>query len=500
MNAKKTFLILFLIVVLGFSLRAYKLDANSFVTDEFLDINATYGYHKTGQWLAWDFNLNRVSDNLFAPRDERAWPYRWQVAQLFRWFPPTETVARSISVAWGVISILLMYFVGKYFTGKKEIGLLAAFLFAVSALGVSIDRTFRMYAMFLPVFLLFSWFLFRFFEEEYRGNILLFKKIYNRLGLNMLWLAPTLLFGMISLSVHDLTANIGVAFFFYLLLMSSLLYKEKKSWLNKYSFSLFLFILVAIFFYFFYPAKAAWYLGAIKFFKFEFKYIYAAVGDYTNYILAYGLIFLGTFSLFKKSEDHRAALWLSCMFFAILGPAFLVWNYVFGDRLIFFILPFGIILLASGIYFLDEFFAKNSLRFKIPIFIGVLTLFLLVLPDYSHFFGEKNFYQQESDNPDYREIFGYVKKKGANGDFLITRNFRSFYYKKSGFRVLDTGEKKKISQAELDKIIAQNSAIWTIFDDGKGTFENDVLAFVKNNFQLVRKFGNNNIYYLPAKK
>ncbi|MFA4817358.1 MAG: hypothetical protein WC608_01375 [Parcubacteria group bacterium] len=500
MNAKKTFLILFLIVVLGFSLRAYKLDANSFVTDEFLDINASYGYYKTGHWLAWDFNMDRVSDNLFAPRDERAWPYRWQVAQLFRWFPPTETVARSISVAWGVISIVIIYFVGKYFTGKREIGLLSAFLFAVSALGISIDRALRMYAMFMPVFLLFSCFLFRFFEEEYRGKIKIFKKIYGRLGLNAVWLLPVLATGIISWYVHILTANIAIAFFFYLLVSAVVSFKNKRSVLTKYSASLFAMLLGAVIFIIFFPKEAAWYSLVVKFFKFNSKYFLAIVGDYANYILAYGLIFWGTFSLFKKSEDHRAALWISCMFFAILIPAFLVWNYVFGERLIFFILPFGIILLSSGIYYLAEFFAKNSLRFKIPIFIGVLGFFLLILPDYSRFFTEKNFYRQESDNPDYRKMFSYVKKNGASGDFLIARNFRSFYYQKLGFRVIDVGGERKISQAKLDEIISQNSAIWTIFDDGKGTFEDDALKFVKNNFRLVKKFEDNNIYYLPANR
>lgn len=500
MNNKKIFSILFLIVLLGLALRAYKLDANSFVTDEFLDINATYGYYKTGQWLAWDFNSDKVSEALFAPRDERAWIYRWQVAQLFRWFPPTETVARSISVAWGAISILIIYLVGNYFTKKKEIGLLATFLFAISPLGISIDRTFRMYAMFLPVFLLFSWFLFRFFEEEYRGKIKVFQKIYNHFGLNMLWFFPMLAAGLISWEVHVLTANIATAIFAYLLIRGVDLFRKKRAIFTKYSVAILLLLSGAILFLVFFPEKAAWYSLVIKFFKFNSRYFLAITSDYANYILAYGLILVGTFSLLQKPENRPAALWLCCMFFAILIPAFLVWNYVFGDRLIFFILPFGIIILASGIYFLADFFAKKSLRFKIPVLIGILGLFLLVLPDYSRFFGEKNFYQQKSDNPDYREIFGYVKKNGARGDFLITRNFRSFYYQKSGFRVVDTVGKKKVGQAKLDEVIAQNSAIWTIFDDGKGTFENDALTYVKNNFQLVKKLEDNNIYYLPANR
>lgn len=75
------------IVILGAVLRFYDLGGNAFVADEFLDINSSYGYFKTGAWHAWDFNMEKPSDiDVFAPRDERAWMYKWQAAQLFRFF------------------------------------------------------------------------------------------------------------------------------------------------------------------------------------------------------------------------------------------------------------------------------------------------------------------------------------------------------------------------------------------------------------------------------
>src|SRR3972149_8160131 len=125
MNWKQALCILAAIVILGIGLRFYGLDNNSFVSDEFLDMNATYGYARTGEWKAWDFNFNKPSEvNINLPRDERAIVYKWQVAQLFRFLPPTETVARSVSVFWGVISIAAIFWAAYVLTRRKEIALI----------------------------------------------------------------------------------------------------------------------------------------------------------------------------------------------------------------------------------------------------------------------------------------------------------------------------------------------------------------------------------------
>ncbi|MEK7494465.1 MAG: hypothetical protein AAB615_01180, partial [Patescibacteria group bacterium] len=105
---KKTWSLLFFIVLLGAGLRFFDLGGNSFVADEFLDINSSYGYFKTGEWKAWDFNFDQpASMNQNDARDERAFLYKWQVAQLFHFLPPTEGTARSVSALWGVFTILL---------------------------------------------------------------------------------------------------------------------------------------------------------------------------------------------------------------------------------------------------------------------------------------------------------------------------------------------------------------------------------------------------------
>jgi len=493
MNAKKAFSILFLIVVLGFALRAYKLDANPFATDEFLDINSTYGYYKTGHWLAWDFNSDKVSENLYAPRDERAPVYRWQVAQLFHWFQPTETVARSVSVFWGIVSIVLLYLTGTYFSGKKEIGLLSAFLFSVSSAGVEIDRTLRMYAMFLPVFLLFSWFLFRFFEEEYNGKILFFRKIYEHFGLNIIWLLPAAAAGLISWYTHILTANMGVIIFVYLLInFFRIFFRKKRLATNKYAVALLVLLASSGIFYFIFPEIISGYSQFFTFFKFNSKYFYAAVSDYTNFFMAYSFIFLGIYALHKNAGKKSA--WISTNFFSILAAAVFIWGLGFGLRFFFFAMPFGIILISAGIYRGAELISENSLKFKRWIFSGFLAVFLIILPDYSHFLSSNNFYKQSEDEADYRKIFAYIVKNGQPGDTLITRNFRSFYFKNAKLNIIPIKWEQSISMAELNQAVSKNSAIWTVFGDGKGSFDKEALQFIKNNFQLKKEITGEGIY------
>ncbi|HCP08815.1 MAG TPA: hypothetical protein DIT25_03400, partial [Candidatus Moranbacteria bacterium] len=198
MTKRNLILILAAIVLLGSFLRFYKLGNNSFVADEFLDINASYGYHQTGEWKAWDFNLGKPAERVNDPSDQRAWIYRWQVAQTFKFFPPTEATARSVSALWGIFTIILMFFAGWRFSGKKEIGLLSAFLFAISIAGIEFDRRIRMYAMFFPVFLLFSWNFFNFLEKKYSGKMPLCRWLSDKWGINAMYLIPAAALGILS--------------------------------------------------------------------------------------------------------------------------------------------------------------------------------------------------------------------------------------------------------------------------------------------------------------
>ncbi len=495
MNNKKVFILLFSIIILGAFLRFYKLGEQPFVTDEFLDINSSYGYYKTGQWLAWDFNLDQVSDNLYAQREERAWIYRWQVAQVFRWFSPTEAAARSVSAIWGIISIIILYFAATYFTKNKIIGLISSFLFSVSVAGITFDRMLRMYAMFFPVFLLFSWFLFRFFEEEYKGGNSIIKKIQERLKINITWLLPAILLGIISWHLHLLTANIGVIFVVYLIIQTAKVFYYKHSIFNKYTVTLFLIVLALALFIVscdinlknisIYSSS-----DILTFSGGSSRYFFASVSDYSNAILAYALIIFGVYSTKKNKKN----LWIATSFFVILFLATFIWNRNFGSRFIFFAMSFGTILLASGMYFLADAAGKYFLKHQKKVFIGAFALLLLIVPNYAYFFSPESSYRENKEKTNYREAFQYFLEHYNPNDVLITRNFRSFYYRNAGVKVVNKEWKKKIELEDIEKIISENPNGWIVSGDIKGDLEKDAIKFMEENSAVKKEISGVKIY------
>ncbi|HLN18862.1 MAG TPA: hypothetical protein VK255_01685, partial [Patescibacteria group bacterium] len=285
LTKKTTIAILIAIIFVGAILRFYKLGNNSFVADEFLDINSSMAYAKTGIWQNWDFNFGRVNnENVFEARDSRAWAYKWQVAQILKVAEPTEGMARSVSAVWGIISIILIYFVATYFTKKKEIGLLAAFLFAVSVTGIVFDRRLRMYSMFFPIFLAFSWMTYRFLEEEYKGKIKLIKFFYDKWKINLLYIVPAIILGILSILVHQLSANIIFVILFYSIIC---LFQDKKrlSFFNKYFLLVVLMVagyLAALIFFSGYLATFTKEMG----FTNHWQYFSKIFADYSQWLLA----------------------------------------------------------------------------------------------------------------------------------------------------------------------------------------------------------------------
>jgi len=483
---------LLLIILLGAFLRFFKLGDNSFVADEFLDINSSYAYAKTSVWQNWDFNFGKVNtENAFAPRDERAWIYKWQVAQLFKILPPTESTARTISVLWGIFSIILIFFVAKYFSRKNEIGLLSAFLFTISISGLIFDRRLRMYAMFFAVFLALSWMVFKFIEEKYEGKNKLLKAMNDKTDLNFVYFLPVLILGVISILTHQLTANIIFVLIIYSLIQIGLTVRSGGSLVNKYSIFILLVITGFIGGIILIPKQLGEYTAGLQFFNNNFSYFSKVFADYSNAFLAIIFIALGIYFLWKKQNLKKETLWLASSFFTILLLAVFIWDRNAGEQYIFFALSFEMILISTGIYFLAEFFQKNLAGVSQKVFIITIFLTLLILPNYTYFFQENNIYNQtsNSETPNFRKVFAFFKKSKLDGDVLITRNFRNYYWSGAKVKVFDFGgelAKEKLSLEQIKKITTENSSGWFIISDNDEDYiANDVITFAEKNMEKV---------------
>lgn len=485
--------VLIVIVLLGAFLRFFNLGATSFVADEFLDINASYGFFKTGQWQAWDFNFERpdTAENANIARDERAFAYKWQVAELFHWVSPTEEHARAISALWGLVTLLLVFQTTVYFTKRKEIGLLAAFFYAISISALVMDRRLRMYAMFVPVFLAFSWMTYRVLEEKYQGKITWITTIHKRFGLNALYILPALLFGALSLHLHLLTVNIAFIVLAYAIAQAIVLVRNKGWHWNKHLAIIVGFVASIVLLRILSPSTFGLLTSSFSFPDNHYGYFDIVLKDYSHSLLALFFFIAGVWYVVKDTKHTKAGLWVALSFLTPLFMAVFMWRRTVGEQYISFAQPFKMIMIALGVYAVAKFFEQQMPQFGKKAFATTIILSLLILPNYGYFFQSDTTYYQtsQSDNPQYRKVFGYVMKNRTKDDVIITRDLRSYYLSGAHMPIENIGgevTKDKLTPERLQSILSQYPHGWVVLSDNDDTFvSNDAMTFIEKNMEHI---------------
>ncbi len=478
------------VIILSAVLRLWGLGNTPFVADEFLDINASYGYHKTGQWQAWDFNHDDISVRDNKASDERAWLYRWQVAKVLDYIAPTEFNARLVSALWGILTTVIIFFVTFSFTKNRWIALLAAFFWAVSIPAIELNRKVRMYSMFVPIFLLFSWSLFQFIDSRARNT---FDVVKNILNLHWIYLVPTIIFGAIAYHLHPLTGNAIFALFLYLVVM--LIFEQRRNYgkhatadsrgyggILRYGIYAIVLLVGALGVYFFVPNVWKQFATSLVFFDNHWSYIGHVLGGYWHPLLGLLFIFVGAWYLTTQKKDERPGVWITTTFFAILLAAIFLWKRNVGAQYIFFVQPFGFMLVAGGVYYLAQLMARRIGEKRA--FAIVIILSIALLPSYLYFFQKDNTYHitSKADTANYRNVFLYVKKHAQPTDAMITRNFRSYYYGGLDIPILDFGSErseeelkeegkvKKITVADVERFAHAYPVVWIVYSDNDEKF------------------------------
>jgi hypothetical protein len=492
---------LFVIILFSGVLRLWHLGTVPFVADEFLDVNATYGYHKTGQWQAWDFNRGDVSVRDNDASDERSWLYRIQVATLYNYFPPTETTVRFTSALWGIVTTLILYFVTLHFTRNRWIALIAAFLWAVSVPAIEINRKIRMYSMFAPIFLLFSWSVFQLIDAKRKNaweNVERSTKEFVRRAFDLKWayLIPIMIFGALSYHLHPLTGNIVLVLFVYFVAMA--VYSREKITAKRYMTYATLMIIGAVCVFFVVPKVWREFMSSLVFFEDHWSYIGHILRTYWHPLIGAVLILIGSWFLITQREDERPGIWIVSTFFTILFAAIFLWNRNVGAQYIFFVQSFGVILAAAGGYYLIDLAQKNIIHKK-TFLIGLLCI-VLFAPYYGYFFLENNTYNitAEGEQPNYRKVFDYVKRNARDGDIMITRNFRNYYWSGLDIAVLDFGSERseedvkkegkvlKVTRENVEDIVSENPRGWVVYSDNDTNFiTKEAQAYFDENFEKV---------------
>ncbi|MFA6184294.1 MAG: hypothetical protein WC682_04295 [Parcubacteria group bacterium] len=511
--------ILIAILVLAGILRFYNLGEKSFSADEFLGVNASYGYKQLGEWRRWDFNLEKPMEDsayfkTFFDFDfwhdgettyTRAWIYNWQIAQSLKFLPDNETWSyRVVGVIWGIFSVLLIYWISFRFTGNRIIGLLAALLLTLSIDGIEFSRRVRMYAMFMPVFLIFAWVAFCFFESKIKSRWIGLNKFNKKLNLNFIFLIPVIFLGVLSMHLHLLAANFVFIALVYFIIMGIIEYIRTKKITNHYIvYSLGMVILGVIM-----NLKSNALLSSMGWVN-HFSYLDKTFLDYSNGLTPLILIAIGGYYLIKNNKQREGVFLLTSYLIILLGAIFL-WDRNSGEQYLFFAKSFQIILIASGIWAIANFFKENLKKYNQKVYWATMLFLLLAIINWGYFLAPENAYKQtsQSDNPNYKNVFSFVLSKKGTNDILITRNFRNFYWQGAQMSVISLGgeraegDNKKITLNRLIEITTVNPSGWIIYSDNdKAFFSKDALTYIENNFKKIDNLkvrGPINVYYWNA--
>ena len=473
MQKKIVTIFLLLILLLGGFLRFYKLGSSAFDRDEFFELNSSYGYFKTGHFVAWNFadekpfpaNMQDDSSN------ERAETFRWQLAQLYRLHEPTEFLTRALGSAWGMIGIILVFFITLSFTGNYYISLLAALLTAVGGSEIIYSRRLRMYAMFFPMYLLFSWTVFKFYESKYRGKNAFFSKIQEKIDFNPVYLLPVLITGLISYNIHLLTLNIGAAVLVYALFFLVIsLWQNKKLILDKY----FLTIVAAALgllatrlpiFYIFYKSIKK----NLRFFQSNYDFFREYFSDFAYIAIGVALVIIGIWYLAKKMKRQKEAAFLAASALVPLALAVFAWKREASHRYIYFLQSFGIILSAVGIYGVIQLLISLIKNDKYKKFAAAVILIVFTASiNFSYLKNSSGVYVQKSSSfyPDFEAVFNYIKRHKKPGDVMITRTYRSFYWRGTPIKTYDIKSLSfgaKGCETKIEEIIKNNPSGWAVY-------------------------------------
>ncbi len=493
---KISLLILIGILFLGGFLRLYKLDNLSLRADEHIGVRISYGHYKTGEWKFWDWNKQELTDQKYT----RGQVYYWQVSNLMNFVAPTEFNFRLISVFWGMIGIILMFFVGYFYSRNLIIALLSALLWAISISAITFDRHLRMYAMFAPVYLILSVFIYQFLETLPKKNKNFIEKFSQKTQLNWYYFIPAFLLLILSFSTHFLTINIFPVIAVYILIFAFCEWKKTGRIKNKYSLLLFLPLLFLILLSILgYLKNASEFIG---FMKNNFGHYTNIMTDYSHWLVAITFFIFGAIGLIKKFPKKNT--WLVLSFLVPFLSAVFVWDRSSGAQYIYFIQTFQTIIIAAGIYFATEkiidylipekwyrFFQKINPQ-KIILTLGIILYFITLIHNFNFYSDKNNSYQDKKkwNRSNHKEVMAYYLKYREENALLITRDFRNYYYAGANIPVFDFGgENKPESKLTLEKLKGlenENEHLWIVINSNDYDYiRSDARKYIKENYQLI---------------
>lgn len=484
-----------LIVVIGGTLRLYDLGRKSLWTDEVASV--------------------RDSESITATLRTGQPPFYYLILYLFRYIGTNEVILRFPSVVFGVLTIPLLYKVGKLFFGAKE-GLVGAFLLSISTFHVYYSQEARMYTLLTLLSLLSLFFFYKSMTEDK----------------NILWLV-FMLSTVLTLFTHSFGVFIllvETAFVFLMLIRNALLSRKvraptKLERFGKRTFLMFTLSLITIFALFFPFFYSRWGIPSLLPSPqtepqsqnslpppLELSFLVKLFGQLSNgspFGYSEGALCLSMFFflcgcvLCMKNYREKSTLlllWIIVsivlLFWASTLPFITKHTPVYAEpRYLIFILPMYLLLISTGITGIAETIVskgvsslrrhssitwKKNLRSRVIAFLVIALGVTSVTPLREYYSGEKT---------DWRSVAKYMES-GAQADDIIVIEPSYFtlpfsYYFKNPKNI--TIKLPRGSISNLENIYQRNSRIWLVTLPSQQTA--DFTNWADKNSLWMKRFG-----------
>jgi len=444
------------ILILGISIFTlfYKLGNFDIYSDEVSVIRGATSYYHTGEFKYWDFVKNASTDVNY----NRAKPHQFVVAQSYKVFGISEWSARFPSAIFGVIFIVLLFFIGNFFVRDKTAVLLTIFSFAFYFDFLALGRWARMYAMIFPFFLLSFYFLYKFIAEKGKIKATNFKdnKIFNNyLNFNYIYLLPLLILIVLNLKNHQNTTVLFPVFLLFSLVLV-LVFKKEKKYITASIIAIAILVYQIV-----NPYKVSF--SRFTFFEIEHAEHYAKIlfGYPFSEYLSVIFIAIGVFALFLVKNNSFIKKYL--LMFILAGLTFVMFSYVFDYashyRYVSFIAPLTVLLIL-GTFALTT---KTLFNKYINVFL-IFTLVASVSLKFSNDYDK--LYVKNAISPAKPSIAHKTIVKNHKKEEVIFRHYGPKMYLKGidkNTKFIDKKKKKKKSFYEIFEQIKQYKSGWIIW-------------------------------------
>ncbi|MEN8120035.1 MAG: glycosyltransferase family 39 protein [Bacteroidota bacterium] len=337
-----------LLVIIGISIFTlfYRLDYFDLYSDEAQVTKGAAGYYHTGEYKQWSF----IKDKIIGKTYDRARPHLFVVAQSFKVFGISNWAARFPSALFGILLLLIAFFISRFFVRDKTASILTIFSFAFFFEFLLLQHWGRMYAMLMPIYIITFYLAFRILTEK---NTIKFLKTTNNsfigkfLNFNYSLLPLFLIFFYFAYQLHANSLILFPVLFLFSILI--ILFTKEKKYLFVIVAGIFAILVTWFFINMFSDIRAA--LRYATFFKGNNSEIYTQLifGFPFSYTTNLIFVFIGLSSLFIVKNNKFRKKYL-----ILIASSFVIWltfSYIFkfpvSFRYVSFAVPISIILIIG---------------------------------------------------------------------------------------------------------------------------------------------------------